>query len=471
MTEKLREELARIGDAAPRVTVSGDVVWARGRRARRRDRLVAGAAVLSVVAMLGGLGLVLGLPGREDAPPVSSDDVGAVPSVIHGVPERLMSSTEHMGMRWSREVAETDLAIGQASVAYVVGTFSLPVVVTAADGAYHPLALPGWYGASVAGAMLDNEQAIALSPDGLHLAWGWVDFSGEKTTSGIRVADLVTGDVRTVTIAGGAGVAAQTIVWSPDSRWIVWRGIQARRWGPERFSTDKLVDGRIAPGAQTSTPARTTRASDASLAIDSDGVASIASGEKWKVGNRVWFDLDLNGLAARGAFRPSGRIIAAGASYPEPGAVATFLDAGRGPEESPTLERPLAQDLDLYPGGAGFEPLGWIDDDLVVGLVRPGESDDPSYGVPHVVVMSAPTVPEDRWTYRVVARFAEDAFPINSLTVAVDLMTLEQPTRDFPEPEWPWSDERKWGTAALVVVPLVLLVLVLRQRRRNGRLA
>lgn len=477
MTDALRDELLRVGETAPPAAVPGDL-WARGRRARRRDRVVAGGAVLSVLLVLGGVGWVLGGPRDHAAPPTApgaTELAGAVPSTIHGVPERLAVSREEIGTRWSPEVAETQLAIGRGAVAFATGTFALPVVVTAHDGALHPLDLPGWYGASVAGAMLDRQQALALSPDGRKLAWGWVEFRDVGAISGIKVADLKSGTIRTVEI-GGVGkrskaAAPQTIVWSPDSRWIAWRGFAARKWAADRFSSGSLVGGRIAPQAETSTPLPVTRASNESLAIDSNGVTSIASGLKWHVGNRIWPDLPLEGLSLRGAFRPSGRIIAIGSDYPEAGAVATFLDSASGPGDDPILQRPLAKDLDLYPGGAGFEPFGWIDDDLVVGLVRPGESDDPSYGPPHIVVMSAPTVPEQKWTYRVVARFAEDAFPLNSVSVAVDLMTLDQPTRDFPAPEWPWSDERKvavYGGGVVAVLAVLVFAVAYRRGRRLG---
>lgn len=497
MTEKLREELARIGDTSPRVAVPADV-WARGRRARRRDRVVVGAAVLSVVAMLGGLGLVLGLPGREDAPPVSGDDAGAVPSVIHGVPNRFSVSTER-GSVWDRSVAESDLAIGRASVAFGAGqAFYLPVVVTAADGRYHPLDLPGWY-ADATGWFAHTGVPLALSPDGTQLAWAWADFdapaSGEMP-AGVRVADLETGEVRTVRLTGRDGVMVTTIAWSPDSRWLVWQGRMQTDWDPDggmRSGRKAGVAGRIPPGATRSLAVPMGDTASHSVSIASNGDVILTHSEGWQVvgahpgegGDRgvVRFDaledqeawLPADGTT--GPVTPDGDGLAFRSDYPLP--TVRFLTRGE------TLRRPVGVDsravvdrdlpADLYPEGALVEPVGWLDGDHVVarvtGVENLSESGWSSDGS-DLVVMSAPWADVEVFEQvGMVDADYESTGEIQALSVAVDLMTLEEPTRGFPAPEWPWSDERKWGAAALIVVPLALLAFIVRQRRRNGQLA
>ncbi|WP_182920340.1 hypothetical protein [Nocardioides cavernaquae] len=181
MTERLREEMLRVGDTAPPIHVPGDL-WALGRRARRRDRLVSGVVALSVIGLILAVSMLgwLGLGGRGDVAPVSpAGDEGAVPSTLYGVPERL-TSNEEAGTVWKSNVAEADLAIGRGSVAFAAGGSPLPVVVTAADGRYHPLVLPGWIGSTIAGAMMNPAVPLALSPDGRQLAYAWVEFSGRR---------------------------------------------------------------------------------------------------------------------------------------------------------------------------------------------------------------------------------------------------------------------------------------------------
>lgn len=159
-----------------------------------------------------------------------------------------------------------------------------------------------------------------------------------------------------------------------------------------------------------------------------------------------------------------------------PQEAAAFLD----PRTGAVVGRPLAAGLGLYPEGATLQPLGWIDARTAVALVSPAAYVDPEGGGwtsedPHVVLMTAPSRPRDEWTYRVVMRLDEDVRGIvpgtGSLSVAVDLMTLDEPTRSFPGPDWPWSDERRavvGGLAAVGVLALVLLG-VRRWLRRPAR--
>lgn len=489
MTEKLREELARIGDTSPRVAVPADV-WARGRRARRRDRAVVGAAVLSVVAMLGGLGLVLGLPGREDAPPVSGDDAGAVPSVIHGVPVRLLRNEGPLES-WREDVEERDLAVGRASVAFNAGEYQPgPVVITAADGAYHLLELPGWNGSGIGVSMLSGAP-LALSPNGRQLAYGWWDpeapFEGPMP-SGVRVLDLETGEIRTIQLEGRDGVLVSALVWSPDSRWIAWQGRMQSNWTVDNVGSrgNSELSGRIPPGSETSESVPIGPRGGYSVIIADDGTVHLVRSDGWmtwdgdgtpqETGVRPGATNVIASEDAAGVVSPSGGAAALRVIEPTLSTVYFGTELDQPAKRRAMVARPLPEGR--YEGGALVDPLGWLDEDHLLVRIQPTDADGPGSGFSfaiddqEIAVMSAPWAPRER--YDVVAEVEgtyEDTGGVHNMSVAVDLMTLEQPTRDFPEPEWPWSDERTWGTAALVVVPLVLLALVLRQRRRNSRLA
>lgn len=482
MTDALREELTRVGDTVPPVAVPGDL-WARGRRARRRDRVVAGGAVLSVLLVMGGLGWVLGVPGDHDALPVAPGAVEAVPSVIHPVPSRLGHYAEGADETWKPAVAETGLAIGRASVAFAsdIGGKTLPVVITATDGRYHLLRLPGWLGASLA-AYQSGTPALALSPDGRQLAWGWYDrstFGAEAVSAGVRVADLESGRVRTIALSGGRGVAVGSISWSPDSRWLVWQGMQMKTWQEDRTGWQRNVAGRIAPESTASEPIGVDPGGEEQLAIDDHGtVGWIYRGGYRFVGpdgrpGDVTFHLaDIPVVA--GLFGPDGVLAMAGTQQGKGAAFLEFADPTKAQVRDfvvPTRVWTEALPDSRYP--ATVEPVGWLDERHVVELVTPVHPLDVSNwtsGDSELAVMSLRD--GDQPAYDVATRVkqgGEHEGQITALTVAVDLMSLDRPTREFPTPAWPWSDERKvavFGGAAVVIAAVLVFVVAFRRGQR-----
>lgn len=488
MTDALRDELARLGEGAAPVAVAEDV-WARGRRARRRDRVVTATAVLSALLVLGGVGLALGLPGRTSVEPVSPDDVGAVPSVIHGVPQRLIRNEGPLES-WRDDVESTDLAVGRASVAFNAGEYQPgPVVITAADGAYHLLELPGWLGSGIGASMLSGSP-LALSPDGRQLAYAWWDptppFDGPMP-SGVRVLDLESGKIRTIRLEGRDGVLVGALVWSPDSRWLAWQGRMQTNWTADNVGSRGRsgVLGRIAAGSEESDPVAADRRLSQSLAIDDEGDVLLARSDGWQTrtdsgvlrgGGAGAEHLELASEDVAGAVAPDGMGVAFRGWGPV--RAAQFL-APSEPGAPPGRDTRVVVSRDLpderYPAGAVLvDPLGWVDDDHVVVRVQPTDSeggeDGYSYDIDHqhLVVMSAPWAAQER--YDVVSEVEaayEQTGGIHNLSVAVDLMTLEDPTHDFPEPEWPMSDERKVAISAGVVLALLAGVLVVRRLRRR----
>ena len=114
---------------------------------------------------------------------------------------------------------ERDLAVGPAAVA--LSTPAGAFVVTAADGVYHRVRLPGFHPELHSAALA----GLALSPDGRRLAWTWQGPPGPDGSDyawGLRVADLTSGDVRSVRVAVSfnSGVLSNPR-WSPDGRYIV----------------------------------------------------------------------------------------------------------------------------------------------------------------------------------------------------------------------------------------------------------
>lgn len=250
--QKLHDELSRIADTTPPLRVP-DGLYARGRRIHRRSVAIVAASVTAAVALI--IVGFTGLPDRQsDVEPAERNGDLAVPEMVETAPEWL-TELDGLGSYAHADVMEDDLDLGVGAVAYVRSSSdengSVPVVVDAATGGYHVLDLPGFVGKQVRGQ--ESHSALALSPEGSHLAWAWADPADSDTTprpAGVKVADLTTGDVRTWNISAqhDAAVYVHNLEWSTNGQWLLWQGWQMQSWRDETFETETSRAGGIGLG-------------------------------------------------------------------------------------------------------------------------------------------------------------------------------------------------------------------------------
>ncbi|MCD4532741.1 hypothetical protein LRP67_01390 [Nocardioides sp. cx-169] len=459
--DRLREELARIGDDAPVAQVPRDT-WVRAARARTRERVLGAAAAVAAVALVAGL--VSWLPQR-DATPVASGPAGAaVPDRIHAVPARL---AERGGEdeSWTSDLVETDVAVGRAAAAYVMKE-GLPVVIGAEDGAYHLLDLPGFVGNDAFMSTAATAPGLALSPDGRSLAYAWATIGPEAATrripSGIRVLDLETGDVREVPLSGGEGVLATWIGWSPSGEWLVWRGARLASWTAASLGGSTEVGGRIAPGATSSEPVSVPRGNALlSWAVGDDGRVVVVGDSRMlelppDAAEPSWVPLQVGATFTQYA-ELRGQVVLDVRVRMEADGYVVFRHGGE----------PARQPLPPEVAGGDLVPLRWIDGAHL--LARAGDGGDltnePTRETDLVLLGVG-----DEQSYEAVGWVDAD---VPALSVATDLVSLEQPTVERPEPDWPWSQTRVSITIGVGVAAAIALVLALRLgwRRAQARWA
>ena len=429
MTQQLRDELARLADHAPAVHVPADT-WSRGRRARRRDRVVTGAAVLVVLVVLGGATTLFATAPTRMAPAAPTEGAYAVPSALHSVPTHVQDDPASY---------TSDLAVGTSAASFVTDR-GTPVVVSATDGSYRLLDLPGWADLGDAGPA----RPLALSPDGRRLAWAYLDADG---ATGVRTADLESGTLREVPVVPADEPGPQQVVvavtWSPGSSWLAWASGVVDREG-------WVATGRVAPGKEDTQPGNVPEGTS-SLAIDDagqqvlvdSGYVLLTGGEFPGAGFQPQRPLDPTVV---GASSPDGTRVAVGSASAN-GAV-DVLDLDR-------MRVRLAY-VGAYDQDATYSPLGWVGDDSIVVTVEPPDRD------PEVLVV--PALGNERDGERVVTR--TDAGQ-TSLAVAVDL--LDRPTVERAEPDWPWSTTTRVSlVAGAALTCLLALGLALWTRRRPG---
>ena len=457
MSQQLRDALHDLADEAGVAHVD-DRTFARARTARRRRR---GAGIAAGMLALGLLGTALTgtLRSTPVAPAGPDGGGGAVPTRVEALPSHLDTMNED---GTGPLPAETDLALGQGSVVFVTESGQV-VLVGAADGGYHLLDLPGLPAPLdvASAATADNGVPVALSPDGRRLAWVWNETPpvDRPVRGGIRVADLGSGDVHTVQLRGGEGVAASALSWSPDGHWLAFHATVARSWTEYSFGTlasrvDRL-DTRtwrhvVVPRLQGERPVVDDRGR---VSFMHDGLRRWDGRRTTLVGRPRSADV--------GVQDGMGDVVVAGPAGPDGSVPLASYGPGRG-----LLLRGGARDAwyplpqDAYPAGGVVRVMGWMDATHPVALVRKA-LDASSAELEGRLLVLGDGEP------RLVSTF-DKAYP-ETFSVATDLVRPGHLSEEFPAPDWPWSPERKalvWGGA--VAALLVLLLAARRVLRRSS---
>lgn len=387
MTSDLRGELSSLAETQ---TFSPDPsTWDRGRRVRRRDRVVRGAAVLAVAAVVVGVGAIALQPDRDPIQPAGEVRGGAIPSRIDYVAGDF----------------EDDYAIGRASVG--LGGNGL-VLIGAEDGRYHRFPI--------------DARVFALSPDGYRVAW-WS--GGDATPEGDRIliADLRTGEITNFAHNMGRGAEVASLTWQPDSTMLRWNG--------------RDDDGaRLAWAIDVTGPSESSdlQGRFGSRGIPSPGFDMVA--------------LDSDGEVTAAPFE----------QQPE---------RGSGRFTGIPVDRALP--TELYPAGAMVTPVGWADEDTVVAIIDPPQSDVVER--PRLALLTSPDRPEAEWIFREFL----PRLPPEATSFAVDLIPDltgdpgQELTHDFSDVLAPDQHDISWiiglGVAAAIAVLLGLRRL---WRRRLG---
>jgi len=489
MTEQLHDLLARIADQAGPGS-SDPTLWARAGRARRRDRaLRASAATLTVLALVGALAIGL---GTRSAPPPANP---APRETGVGIPSTVRGIHGDGGLD-----LETDLAVGPASVAIVnqSGAF----VITADDGIYHRLRLPGFDPT----AFNDDEPGLALSPDGTRLAYGWRAAQAPGARIGTRILDLRTGALQKIPDA--PRYVVDTLVristhgygWSPNGRYLIFETLDKDPSGPYGGGPEHLYVGvdtattrffffsheaRAAYCDPTACLRMTVVNPDLFARVDPgpvpftgiEGSALVFSGGNFPLpGDASW---------NVGRFTPDGRRILL-----QPDGVGAGLllvtDIAR---EATAIPLPL--DSAEWPDGARIDVLGWVGPDHALAMMNRGTAADTWEPGGELVLVDVSSVTgttvADTPIHLDVVGHIEPSDPGSSYSFATDFATVDAPTQDFDNSSSPQaSDPSRHGThpsqdhndgdttrlvaftaAGLIVVAAISLVLARSRRKRN----
>jgi hypothetical protein len=502
MTEQLHDLLTQIADRAGPGS-SDPTLWARAQRARRRDRAVrASAAALTALALAGAL--AIGLGSRHAPPPANhspaSHDTGP------GIPSTVRGPHGDGGLD-----LETDLAVGPASVA--IANQSGAFVITAADGDYHRLRLPGFDPT----AFNDNETGLALSPDGNRLAYGWRATKSTGSTArrrvGTRILDLRTGALQKIPESPGYFVDTKVRIstygygWSPNGRYLIFETLtkDPADTGPEhwwagvdtataRFFMFGHEPRDLSCSVATDCPAMTLVRPRLSARVKSLGEFTGGTEKGLVVTSGAYYITGLPGTAdwSVGRFTPDGdRLLL------QPDGVGTglVLVTDHNPRAHPwrgegdvTL---LPLDSADWPDGAKIDVLGWVGADHALAMVNRGTGPDTWEPGGELILVDIGSVPgstadDTPVNLQVVGHF-DPGDRTGTYSFATDFATVDAPTQVFGNSSSPHAaDPSRHGAlpsqehndgdathlvaytaASLVVLAVLALVLARSRRKRN----
>jgi hypothetical protein len=442
MTEQLHDLLVDIADHAGPAS-HDPTLWARARQARRRDRALRASAMggLCAVAVVGAI--LIGTGSHAGPPP--ADRPTPTPTAttqVHGegIPTTVRGLLGDAGLQ-----PETNLAVGSASVA--IANPNGAFVITAADGVYHRLQLPGFDPT----AFNEQETGLALSPDGTRLAYGWRAPQGASgPEAGVRTVNLRTGAVKRVD-PSEPFIKTYGFGWSPNGRYLVWEAwtkdpsnaIPEQHWygGADTTTGRESFLLHETKFATCTTCSRLTLINPQHLArFDAKPYGgpsrSLVTGgvlpEKAVVTDHF---LPIPGDApwTVGRFRPDGRRILL-----QPDGVGDGLllvtDSNPAPYEA-LREDERRYDVTLlplnsadWPNGARIDVLGWVGPNHALARFNRGTGPDTwELGGDLVLVdISAgdPVAPK-------IVGHVEAGDPGSTYTFATDFATLDAPTQDF----------------------------------------
>jgi len=435
MTEQLHDLLARIADQAGPGS-NDPTLWDRARRARRRERALRAASVaaLTTAALVGAV--VIGLSTRSTSPPADRH-TPAPPGP--GIPSTVRGLQGDGGLD-----LETDLAVGPASVA--IANRSGAFVVTAADGVYHRLRLPG-YDPS---AFNDRETGLALSPDGSRLVYGWrapkAPGSATRPKVGTRIVDLRTGALQKIPGAPGYAVDKNLVTanygygWSPNGRYLVF---ETRMAGNHWYSGINTATGRYFLFSTETRPAQCDPTCRPMTVFDPNLFARVLGPGQDMHEESMWFG-GFTPLPAEADWNV-GRIAADGRRIlVQPYGVGAGLvlvtdlsprSDGRPHKYETTL---LTLDSADWPDGAKIHVLGWVGADHALAKVNRGTGPDTAEPEGALVLVDLSSVGDttagDTAINLDVVGHVDPSDAGSTYSFATDFATVDTPTQDFDQP-------------------------------------
>ncbi len=371
----------------------------------------------------------------------AADQAAAIPSSVYAVPG-------HGGLP-----LEKDLAIGRASVA--IANSSGAFVISAADGGYHRLALPG-YDARLYG---QQRPGLALSADGWKLAYAWHGptrllnpgkFYDGLIQATFRLVDLRTGRISPIEphvpgLRSPLAWLAWNPRWSPDSRFVVSdltltfgddKGIKTDWYehNSESESSAQRLDASkkrtwTAPGRFEHTgidkpygSVPIVNSSGGGAAVDDDGKLHTwrPDGTRRDVtrGYAAW---------SAGRFSADGRWLLL-----QPSGLGDSLLA-LDQATSTTIGLPLL-DAAEWPDGAAIDLLGWVDADHAMAILRPRAGAQGAAPDADLVLITLDLAGASA-DFAVVGKVS-DSGSRNAFSFATDLASVQSPTRELAPPSF-----------------------------------